>query len=126
MKRFVIAILLIIFVTAISVYGYFDLKATANEITALLEQTLEQAENGGEAAAIDSINASVGKWEKARVKLGIYCNHDEIDDIDINFRLLKSKAEINTDCDIIEICTENIILLEKMTHAEKPIIENVF
>lgn len=126
MKRVVIAIVLIAFVTTISVYSYFDLKRTGNEIISSLEKTIETAEANGESSAMENLTASVKKWEKARVRFGIYCNHDEIDDIDINFRTLKSKAEQNTDCDIIEICSENIILLEKMIDAEKPKIENVF
>lgn len=126
MKRVVIAIVLIAFVTTISVYSYFDLKRTGNEIISSLEKTIEAAETSGENSVMENLTASVKKWEKARVRLGIYCNHDEIDDIDINFRTLKSKAERNTDCDIVEICSENIILLEKMIDAEKPKIENVF
>ncbi len=126
MKRVVIAIVLIAFVTTISVYSYFDLKRTGNEIISSLEKTIETAETSGENSVPENLSASVKKWEKARVRLGIYCNHDEIDDIDINFRALKSKAERNTDCDIVEICSENIILLEKMIDAEKPKIENVF
>lgn len=126
MKRVVIAVVLIVFVTAISVYGYFDLKRTGNDIISSLEKTIETVEANGESSAMENLTASVRKWEKARVRFGIYCNHDEIDDIDINFRTLKSKAERNTDCDIVEICSENIILLEKMIDAEKPKIENVF
>ena len=126
MKRVVIAIVLIAFVTTISVYSYFDLKRTGNEIISSLEKAIETAETSGENSVPENLSASVKKWEKARVRLGIYCNHDEIDDIDINFRALKSKAERNTDCDIVEICSENIILLEKMIDAEKPKIENVF
>ena len=114
MKRVVIAIVLIAFVTTISVYSYFDLKRTGNEIISSLEKTIETAEANGESSAMENLTASVRKWEKARVRFGIYCNHDEIDDIDINFRTLKSKAERNTDCDIVEICSENIILLEKI------------
>ena len=126
MKRVVIPIVLIAFVTTISVYSYFDLKRTGNDIISSLEKTVEQAEANGEGSSMENLTASVKKWEKARVRFGIYCNHDEIDDIDINFRTLKSKAERNTDCDIVEICSENIILLEKMIDAEKPKIENVF
>ena len=126
MKRVVIAIVLIAFVTTISVYSYFDLKKTGNEIISSLEKTIETAETSGESSAMENLTASVKKWEKARVRFGIYCNHDEIDDIDINFRTLKSKSKRNTDCDIVEICSENIILLEKMIDAEKPKIENVF
>ncbi len=126
MKRVVIAVVLIVFVTAISVYGYFDLKRTGNDIISALERTIEIAENGTEEAATESLKETIRKWEKARVRFGIYCNHDELDDIDINFRTLDGKTENNADCDITELCSENIILLEKMIDSEKPKLENVF
>lgn len=126
MKRVVIAVVLIVFVTAISVYGYFDLKRTGNEIISSLEKTIEIAENGTEETATESLKATIKKWEKAQVRFGIYCNHDELDDIDINFRTLDDKTENKADCDITELCSENIILLEKMIDSEKPKFENVF
>lgn len=126
MKRAVIAVVLIVFVTAISVYGYFDLKRTGNDIISALEKTIETAENGTEEAAAESLKSTVKKWEKAQVRFGIYCNHDELNDIDINFRTLEDKTENKADCDITELCSENIILLEKMIDSEKPKLENVF
>lgn len=126
MKRVVIAVVLIVFVTAISVYGYFDLKRTGNDIISSLENTIEIAENGTEEAATESLKETIKKWEKAQVRFGIYCNHDELDDIDINFRTLDDKTENKADCDITELCSENIILLEKMIDSEKPKFENVF
>ena len=41
MKRVVIAIVLIAFVTTISVYSYFDLKKTGNEIISSLDKTIK-------------------------------------------------------------------------------------
>lgn len=126
MKRAVIAVVLIVFVTAISVYGYFDLKRTGNDIISALEKTIEIVESGTEEAAAESLKSTVKKWEKAQVRFGIYCNHDELDDIDINFRTLDDRTENKADCDITELCSENIILLEKMIDSEKPKLENVF
>lgn len=126
MKRTVIAVVLIVFVTAISVYGYFDLKRTGNDVISSLEKTIEIVESGTEEAATESLKSTVKKWEKAQVRFGIYCNHDELDDIDINFRTLDAKAENKANCDITELCSENIILLEKMIDSEKPKLENVF
>ena len=126
MKRAVIAVVLIVFVTAISVYGYFDLKRTGNDIISALEKTIEIVESGTEEAAAESLKSTVKKWEKAQVRFGIYCNHDELNDIDINFRTLEDKTENKADCDITELCSENIILLEKMIDSEKPKLENVF
>ena len=57
MKRVVIAVVLIVFVTAISVYGYFDLKRTGNEIISSLEKTIETAEANGESSAMENLTA---------------------------------------------------------------------
>ena len=64
MKRVVIAIVLIAFVTTISVYSYFDLKKTGNEIISSLEKTIKTAETSGESSAMENLTASVKKWEK--------------------------------------------------------------
>ncbi len=125
MKRLIAAIIIIALVTAISVFGFLDLKTAVNEIIFSLNQCEESYLQNNNELTIQYFQQANEKWKKVKPRLMIYCNHGSLEDIDKNFRILEKSAQEEPSDEFMELCKENTVLAEKLIDSEKPKLENI-
>lgn len=125
MKRLIAALIIIALVTAVSVFGFLDLKTSVNEIVFSLNQCEESYSQNNNELAIQYFEQANEKWKKAKPRLMIYCNHGSLEDIDKNFRILEKSADDEPNDEFMDLCKEISVFAERLIDSEKPKLENI-
>lgn len=126
MKRIIIAVVMIAIAVSASIFGYFDLKKSAEQITASLNDVIYAANSGDEIEAAALAEKSVMLYQSKRTRLQMYLNHSEIDDIELNFKDIKRYSEGTKDIEINNLCYDCINNFEHIVESEKPDIGTIF
>jgi hypothetical protein len=128
MKRTVIGVILIVTAVLTSVAGCLDMTATSKRIINQLNTAKAYCNAGDYESCRKSAEIAVEDWIKAERRYKVYLNHEELDELELCFDMLKEKLGKENDkeekyCDLLN---EGIFRLRHIINSQKPKPSEIF
>lgn len=110
---------------AVGLFSLVYVRASGVQTTALLEQSVRQAEKEAYADAAASLQQAKKTWEGRETILGIFLHHEEVDEVIALFAQLEQFVRLEDQDDYLAACHELIARIEHVRRMELPTVENV-
>ena len=125
MKRFVIAVCILITTVAFSIYGYFSICSRIDSVITLMQtdRELTVSQNKIEASRTKEI---LDEWENHETFLVSMLTHYELEEVEMGIRCLKDYMNQNLMEEYLETLNECINQLTHVKETELPDLKNIF
>ncbi len=125
MKRFVIAVCILISTLTFSVYGYFSICNRIDSVITLMQNDRELTVNENR---IDSSRTEeiLDEWEKHETFLVSMLTHYELEEVEMGIRCLRDYMNQNHIDEYLETLNECINHLTHVKETELPDLKNIF
>ena len=125
MKRFIIALCILITTLSFSIYGYFSVCNHIDKVITLMQndRKLTVSENKIEASRTQEI---LDTWKKQETFLVSKVTHQELEEVELGIRCLDDYKNQNLMEEYIETLNECINQLSNIKETEIPDLKNIF
>ena len=125
MKRFFLAVLLLLFCFSVAFYGFHRLEKSSFRLIEKLESAGEMISSGKSTKAKESLKEIENEWKKERLSFSVFLDHTTLDTLDSSlpalFEILKSGDEEQA----FEEIQKSIAVLKDIVEEQKISIGNI-
>ena len=102
-----------------------QIAGTIDQTSVHLNAAISAQQAGLEDAAQDQIRAAEHIWRSKEAFFGTVLQHDEIDEVIIEFARLRSYAETEDQDDFLSNCNALLARLQHIQEMEYPLLQNI-
>ncbi|MEG2396269.1 MAG: DUF4363 family protein [Oscillospiraceae bacterium] len=126
MNRIITSIVLIGLSCFLAIFGYFNLKSICEDEIINVKEIITAIEETDDDKIKKAVENTTAFWNKKNKLMGIYINHSEMDEIQINIKSLDDLCKSKDYEELLEISYNSIYHLEHIGETENPSIGNIF
>lgn len=126
MKRFVVAIVLLVFAISISVGSEIIFSKKTEVLIESMGELLHTVDTGDRKVIKEKLDTVMSNYERSEKILHVLLNHTSLDEIEININSLNEFLSADDMDSFRESCTQALRQLENLQGASKLTVENIF
>lgn len=125
MKRFFLALLLLIFCFSIAIYGFHCLEKTSFQLIEMLEKAGSMIFEGETKKAENALRDIEKAWEKNRLAFNVFLDHTTLDTLDSSLPALFEIFKSGSMEQAFEEIQKSIAVLKDIVEEQKISIGNI-
>lgn len=127
MKRFVIAIVLLVFSISVCGFCFWYYNRTVSELQAALDAALQATENEATEQVQQETEALLQLWEEKGGILHILAMHRELEEVELNILSLPDHLDVDDSLELYrEACIRAKEQLNNLRDSEQVALRNIF
>lgn len=125
MKKLIIGICAFILAISISICSFFNLLRICKNTFAIGNQVISSVSSNNETEIENNISTFLESYHHSRKWLGIYLNHNEIEELDILFYEIENDLKRKEFENLQDTVQEILYYFRHIKESEYPSIENI-